>query len=1258
MLPPFHNLTRADFAKNCSLMTAAGFADSPAAVECLMRLRAQSEGNADSPSAGQQRTVPAWYKTLKRVVGEAPLPEIVLSTLNQFVRNARQPLNPLHLFEQSPRSLDLLARLACGSPFLTRILLADPPALESLASRQRTADIKPREQFHDEAVAAIADQPTLTEKLQTLRRYQRSELLRIGVCDAFGLLDLKVVTLQISLLADAMVQICLTLACEQYGIDEPPFSVLALGKHGGEELNYSSDIDLVLIGDEASGVAQKVARAMVDGLGSSLPTGFLYRVDLRLRPWGEAGPLVSTPNAFHTYLLNDAQLWERQALLKARVIAGAVEPGRRLLNTIAPQLFTASAQQVRDSIHDMKQRIEADLQRAGKLISEVKLGAGSIRDIEFYVQSLQLIHGRERPELLSPNTLDALVRLTETGVISAAVYRQLREAYVFLRSIEHALQLLHNQQTHLLPSDPQQREWLARRLDYPDGETLLRRFDEHRRTVRSVFESHFGSNASGGSAIQQHAAKVSNSSGRAGDDEAAEHLQTASQRSEPGSLQSQVDDLFRDIDQGRLVRVVAETQSSGFEGGVLASPADATLGLIVCSHDVPGLLSMVCGSLFGEALDIRSGTVRSGTSLGNSAADCQGLQIPAGRFLAILHVQRIAGRVTSPGRGGEIDELPQRTTATDDASVARRLEAQLAGMLVRQQAGEADGVRADLIEAFCDRVRDLAATANPAADVQITVGHAQPNGETVIEIAGHDAFGFLFELSNALSVCRFRIRVAHIETDGDSVRDTLHVVELDGQPIQEPRRLDELRTAVTLIKQFTHWLPSNSDPAFALLRFRDLLRKLLSDSDRPDEVASLRQPRVLRAIGRVLGMSRFLWDDFLQVHHADLLPTLARADELQLPLNRDVLAAELMQLLRNTSAPEETLNAFKDRHLFRIDLRHVLGHCRPFGAFSREITELAEIVVLAAARLAWNELAEKHGEPRTSAGTVCEFTLAALGKFGGVEMGFASDIEIVLVFAEHCRTAGNTPVSAVTFFERLMMRINEIIAARRAGIFQIDLRMRPYGQAGSAAVQLDEFCRYYSPDGDAWPYERQALVKLRCLPTTDDFSRYVGKRCAAAIYSPASFDFDAMRGMREKQTRQLVRGGTVNAKLSDGGLVDLEYAVQALQLTFGESIPELQTPNTLAALAAAKSAQLIFSDDHDTALKAYIFLRELIDCLRMVRGNAFDLTVPAAGTPDYRHLSRRMEIVHDSQIPLDRLEEQMQSVKRFVATVERVCAGK
>jgi glutamate-ammonia-ligase adenylyltransferase len=347
------------------------------------------------------------------------------------------------------------------------------------------------------------------------------------------------------------------------------------------------------------------------------------------------------------------------------------------------------------------------------------------------------------------------------------------------------------------------------------------------------------------------------------------------------------------------------------------------------------------------------------------------------------------------------------------------------------------------------------------------------------------------------------------------------------------------------------------------------------------------------------------------------------------------------------------LNDFKDRHLFRIDMRHVLGYCRPFGAFSKELTELAELVVRAACRLAFREQTELHGRPSMADGRECRWMAAGLGKFGGVELGFASDIELLLVYQAEGRTAGPQSISNADFFERLSRTVAAGIRAPQDGIFHVDLRMRPYGQAGAAAVRFADFVDYYSETGPAWPYERQSLVRMRAVAGDAEFGEIVCSAVRDIIYQPGRFDFAAMQAMRERQIRQLVRAGSVHVKLSDGGLVDCEYAVQSLQLLHGGRLPRLRQTGTLDGLRAAVAEGLVSGETAEAVENAYVFLRELADCLRMVRGNARDLTLPEPGSRDWQQLERRMTSIHDSEIPLESLEQQMAVVREFA----RQCAA-
>jgi glutamate-ammonia-ligase adenylyltransferase len=199
------------------------------------------------------------------------------------------------------------------------------------------------------------------------------------------------------------------------------------------------------------------------------------------------------------------------------------------------------------------------------------------------------------------------------------------------------------------------------------------------------------------------------------------------------------------------------------------------------------------------------------------------------------------------------------------------------------------------------------------------------------------------------------------------------------------------------------------------------------------------------------------------------------------------------------------------------------------------------------------------------------------------------------------------------------------------------------------AVSLDAFRRYFGPDGDAWPYERQALVKLRPIGGSADLGAQVIRLRDELIYSGAPFDVAAMRAMRERQVRHLVTAGTINAKFSPGGLVDVEYLVQGLQITYGHTNPGLRLTNTREALRALAAAGIIPADDYNNLREAHIFLRRLINALRMVRGNAKDLTVPPADSEEFAFLARRLDYGRQVGQLLDDLTRHTTCVQKLSA---------
>jgi glutamate-ammonia-ligase adenylyltransferase len=370
------------------------------------------------------------------------------------------------------------------------------------------------------------------------------------------------------------------------------------------------------------------------------------------------------------------------------------------------------------------------------------------------------------------------------------------------------------------------------------------------------------------------------------------------------------------------------------------------------------------------------------------------------------------------------------------------------------------------------------------------------------------------------------------------------------------------------------------------------------------------------------------------MQYANLFPVVRDVDALVTGRSREELAAELRERLaqaRDPAAGRDVLNDFKDREMFRVDMRHILGHIREFSRFSDELTDVAEVVVEAAVGMCHDELVAQYGKPAAKDGAPCRYSVCALGKCGGRELGFASDIELMFLYSGEGKTSGKSPIAASEFYGKLVEGTTHAIRARREGIFEIDLRLRPYGRAGSLAVSLEAFRSYFGPEGAAWPYERQALVKLR--PITGDAELGAEIVCLRdeLIYSGEPFDVPAMRGMRERQIRQLIQPGTFNAKLSPGGLVDTEYLVQGLQITHGNRLPALRETNTLRAIDALAEAGILVRGDAVRLKEAYNFQRQLIGALRIVRGNAKDLTLPPNATEEFAYLARRLG--YDDHLP-------------------------
>ena len=400
-----------------------------------------------------------------------------------------------------------LSRVWACSRFVAEACARDPGLLAELAASTHLGrDDSPAPRVLEQ-LEQVSDERMLMLRLRQIRR---REMVRIAWRDLAGAADLDETLRDLSDLADACLQEALRHLsrwhAEKYGVarnakgEAQSLVVLGLGKLGARELNFSSDVDLIFAypeGGSSDGerpldneeyflrLGQKLVRALDEGTSE----GFVFRVDLRLRPFGEAGPLALSFDALETYYQNHGREWERYALIKARPVAGDIRAGERLLQELKPFVYRRYLDYgAFESLRDMKALLAQEVQKRG-LEENIKLGAGGIREIEFIGQVFQLIRGGREPPLRERGIVPVLKYLGSRNYLDPRDAEALLKAYAFLRRVENRLQEYADQQAHSLPDDDAGRARLAFAMGYPDWPTFKAALDVERTAVHRVFET-------------------------------------------------------------------------------------------------------------------------------------------------------------------------------------------------------------------------------------------------------------------------------------------------------------------------------------------------------------------------------------------------------------------------------------------------------------------------------------------------------------------------------------------------------------------------------------------------------------------------------------------------------------------------------------------------------------------------------------------------------------------------------------------------
>jgi glutamate-ammonia-ligase adenylyltransferase len=625
--------------------------------------------------------------------------------------------------------------------------------------------------------------------------------------------------------------------------------------------------------------------------------------------------------------------------------------------------------------------------------------------------------------------------------------------------------------------------------------------------------------------------------------------------------------------------------------------------LTVSTTDKDGLLTVIAGLLTVHGADIYSGDL---------------LTLPA----EANHRQR------------KILDRFQVELAEDGAQIAmQRYAEELRSCNEQLAEGKIDAVRDLVIERTARRFAARSATQEQLLPVEIVIDNESSETDTILQITSQDTPGFLFAFANALSLLAINIEQATVRTEEGMVQDVFVIRDLRGRKITDQDKLRELRFACALIKQFAYLLPHSPNPGQAIRQFRDLASRMLENPQQAADLTSIQSTSTLQVLAEVMGVSRFLWEDFLRMQHENLFPLIRDRAEIDRSFNKNELKLLLQQQLAagvELAERVQILNDFKDREMFRIDLRHITGLCGDVE-FARGLTDLADVVVSAAAELSHAQLAPRFGRPQL-AGQPCPWAILAAGKFGGREMGFASDLELLFVYRGAGQSSGRRSVDNSTYFEEFVRTFLKTLKVRKEGIFELDLRLRPFGSKGTLASALPALQDYYAADGKAEAFERMAMIKLRPVAGDEKLCAEVLKVRDAFVYSERPFDYQNLIHLRQRMATELVDSGTVNLKYSPGALVDIEFFLQAQQIQHGAADPQLRVANSMQALKRLQQAGLVEAAQADRIRRAYRCFRRTIDALRAVRGNARDLTLPDPSSADYRYLARRLGFADDEAL--------------------------
>jgi glutamate-ammonia-ligase adenylyltransferase len=499
-----------------------GFSDAESAYQNLLAVR---DGEVFAPPSPKRlKVMRTLGPALIAEIARSSAPDQCLLNLSKFSHRIGGRTGFLTLLAENPQTMRLLITLFADSQFLTDLFLTRPELIDTLIRVDLTRIEKTRGEMLAELRTGLDQEEDLEAKLNILRRYKTEEFIRIGLHDLGNAIELEQVLSQLSYLAEACLECALKLTIEELeerfgAVPGGRFAILGMGKMGGKELDYNSDLDLVFIYDAAEeaqsrGGSQgklnahelyvRVGQKLITYLSAATEEGVAYKLDMQLRPSGKSGPLVCSLDAFREYHKTSSLLWERQALIKARFVAGDATLGDAIERVAESFAYGEGLKREGVAeIHYLRMRMEKELAKEDDHRFNLKKGRGGLVDIEFLTQMLQLSHGFRNPKLRRKETLRALKSLQEQKFLKQDDYQLLADGYLFLRRLDHRLRLERDQSIDGFEREPERLAGVARALGYGSattvnkktssqaGNKLLRDYTLRREKIRACYERYF-----------------------------------------------------------------------------------------------------------------------------------------------------------------------------------------------------------------------------------------------------------------------------------------------------------------------------------------------------------------------------------------------------------------------------------------------------------------------------------------------------------------------------------------------------------------------------------------------------------------------------------------------------------------------------------------------------------------------------------------------------------------------------------------------